>query len=220
MNVTRNGKVARLPCGVREEVNRRLRDGAQGKKLVAWLNGLPEVRTVLAAEFGGKPMNGQNLTEWRQGGYRDWLAQEEAREVAERLGKEAVSAEAEGRPLTETLAGWVAARYAVATRRVAETEGEEGWRLLREMCGDIVGLRRGDHSAQRLNLERERVATATCDAEMRWKRRIITGLEALAQYAAKHPEAQAALDELVRLVRRLSDPRESNPIRRNQSESN
>src|SRR5450432_905689 len=60
-------------------------------------------------------------------------------------------------PLTDTLALWLAARYAVATRRVAEAEGVEGWRLLRELCGDLVELRRGDHSAQRLRMERERL---------------------------------------------------------------
>src|SRR5207253_2748822 len=92
------------------------------------------------------------------GGYRDWMAQQEALELAERLGEDASELNAEGRPpLTDTLALWLAARYAVATRRVAETEGPEGWRLLRELCGDIVELRRGDHSAQRLRLERERL---------------------------------------------------------------
>jgi hypothetical protein len=75
-----------------------------------------------------------------------------------RVGEHAAEWNAEGRaPLTETLAHWLAARYAVATRRLAETEGREGWRLLREMCGDIVELRRGDHSAERLQIDRERL---------------------------------------------------------------
>ena len=74
MTVTRNGKIARLPRAMREELNRRLRDGEQGNKLVAWLNGLPEVKAVVALEFGGKPIREQNLSEWRKGGYRDWLA--------------------------------------------------------------------------------------------------------------------------------------------------
>jgi hypothetical protein len=29
-------------------------------------------------------------------------------------------------------------------------------KLLREVCGDLVALRKGDHSAERLRLERER----------------------------------------------------------------
>jgi hypothetical protein len=174
------------------------------------LNALPEVQAVVATEFGGKPIREQNLSEWKQGGYRDWVAQQEALEMAERLGEDAAQWDAEGRPpLTETLALWAAARYAVATRRVAETEGPEGWRLLREMCGDIVELRRGDHSAQRLFLERERAAAQARDADMKWKRKIIVGLETLAKYVKKHPEAKAALDELARQVRHPFDPTES-----------
>ena len=158
MNCTRNGKIARLPRAVRHELNRRLQDGEQGKTLVAWLNGLPEVQAIVAAEWVGKPLREQNLSEWRKGGYRDWLVQQEALELAVRLGEDAAELAAEDRPpLTDTLALWVAARYAVATRRVAEAEGVEGWRLLRELCGDLVELRRGDHSAQRLRMERERL---------------------------------------------------------------
>ena len=78
--------------------------------------------------------------------------------MAARLGEDAAEWNEEGRPpLTETLALWTAARYAVATRRVAETEGPEGWRLLRELCADLVELRRGDHSAERLRMEREQL---------------------------------------------------------------
>src|SRR6266404_2928862 len=158
MNLTRNGKIARLPLAVRQELNRRLDEGEQGKKLVAWLNGLPAVQAIAATEFGGKPIREQNLSEWKQRGYRDWLAKQEALEIAERLREDATEWNAQGRGvLTDTLAFWLVARYALATRRVADTGGREGWRLLREMCGDIVELRKGDHSAERLQIERERL---------------------------------------------------------------
>ena len=158
MNITRNGKIARLPRAVRQELNRRIDDGEQGKKLAAWLNALPEVQAIIAAVFGGKPIREQNLSEWKQGGYRDWLAQQEALETVERLGEDAEQWNAEGRPpLTDTLALWLSVRYAVETRRIAEANDVEGWRLLRELCGDLVELRRGDHSAERLRIERERM---------------------------------------------------------------
>src|SRR6266436_5084344 len=158
MNLTRNGKIARLPLAVRQELNRRLDEGEQGKKLVAWLNGLPAVQATAATEFGGKPIREQNLSEWKQRGYRDWIAKQEALEIAERLREDATEWNTEGRPLlTDTLALWLAARYAVATRRLAETGGREGWRLLREMCSDMVELRKGDHTAERLQIERERL---------------------------------------------------------------
>ncbi|HXE43262.1 MAG TPA: hypothetical protein VN516_09580 [Candidatus Baltobacteraceae bacterium] len=44
----RVGKIARLPGPIRNELNRRIHNGALGRELVPWLNALPEVQTVLA----------------------------------------------------------------------------------------------------------------------------------------------------------------------------
>jgi hypothetical protein len=166
MKGIRTGKIARLPRSVRDELNRRLDEGEPGKKLVAWLNSLPEVQAIVTAEFGGKPIREQNLSEWKHGGYRDWQAQQESLEIAGRLGEHAAEWAREGRaPLTDTMAHWLAARYAVATRRVAETGGREGWRLLREMCGDVAELRKGDHSAERLRIDRQRLELEKAKSE-------------------------------------------------------
>ena len=80
--MTRNGKIARLPKAVRDTLNRRLRDGEPGKRLVAWLNPQPEVQAVLAAEFGGRPITENNLSEWKTGGFREWELQQDALERA------------------------------------------------------------------------------------------------------------------------------------------
>ncbi|MGH8095072.1 MAG: hypothetical protein ACREIF_16630 [Chthoniobacterales bacterium] len=158
MKGTRTGKIARLPRAIRDELNRRIDEGEPGKKLIAWLDSHPDVQAIMTAEFAGKPIREQNLSEWKKGGYLDWQARQEALEIAERLGEDAAEWAGEGRaPLTDTLAHFLVARYAVATRRVAEAGGREGWRLLREMCGDVVELRKGDHSAERLQIERERL---------------------------------------------------------------
>ena len=150
----------------------------------------------MAAEFGGKRIREQNLSEWKKRGYRDWLAHQEALELAEKLAEDATDWDAKNRPpLTDTLALWLASRYAVATRRVVEAKGTESWRILREMCADVVELRRGDHSAQRLSIERHRAAAQARDADMKWKRKIVVELETLTKYAGKHPKAQAALAE-------------------------
>ena len=156
--MTRTGKIARLPRTLRDQLNQRLHDGEKGRALIAWLNALPEVQSILTAEFDGSPINGQNLTEWKRGGYRDWVAHQEALCIAERLGEDAAQLQAQGNPpFTETLAIWLAARYSVAARQLSQCQGQEGWRLLREFCADVVRLRRGDHSAQRLRLEREQL---------------------------------------------------------------
>jgi hypothetical protein len=62
MNLTRNGKIGRLPRAVQEQLNQRVQNGEKGRGLVVWLNSLPEVRAVVEGEFGGKPIRKQNLS--------------------------------------------------------------------------------------------------------------------------------------------------------------
>jgi len=76
--MTRNGKIARLPQPIREQINRRLLNGDEGKLIAEWLNTLPEVTGLMAAEFDGQPINETNLSNWKLGGYRDREAQQEA----------------------------------------------------------------------------------------------------------------------------------------------
>jgi hypothetical protein len=75
--MARIGKIARLPGAVRAQLNTRLQDGAEGKQIADWLNSLPEVKERLTEKFEGRPINEQNLTNWRQGGYKEWLAHQE-----------------------------------------------------------------------------------------------------------------------------------------------
>lgn len=70
--MARVGKIARLPEAVREELNKRLRGGQLGPQVLPWLNGLSEVRAVLQEFFSGQNINAQNLSDWRNGGYREW----------------------------------------------------------------------------------------------------------------------------------------------------
>jgi hypothetical protein len=78
---SRNGKIARLPLAIRQELNQRLQNGEPGKDLVPWLNSLPEVQAVLAAQFNGQPILKQNLAAWKQGGYEDWEEEQSAVEA-------------------------------------------------------------------------------------------------------------------------------------------
>jgi hypothetical protein len=75
---TRLGKIARLPHSIREQLNLKLHDGLTAKSILPWLNSLPEVQAILAADFDNRPITKQNLSEWRQGGFRDWLLQFQA----------------------------------------------------------------------------------------------------------------------------------------------
>ncbi len=73
MNNARKGKIARLPHTIRQELNTRLRDGVPGTDILAWVNALPETRAILTEQFNAEPIKPQNLTDWRQGGYNEWL---------------------------------------------------------------------------------------------------------------------------------------------------
>ncbi len=73
----RKGKIARLPCACREEVNRRLEQAEPAPKLLAWLNALPEVQKVLREEFDGVPISEQNLSRWRQGGFQEAMLRQD-----------------------------------------------------------------------------------------------------------------------------------------------
>jgi len=154
---TRVGKIGHLPLEVREHLNRRLQAGETGRKLIAWLNALPEVRAVLAAEFGGRPINEPNFTAWRQGGYRQWLMEQEARAVAREFAQNSLGGLPEaGLQFSDAMAAWITAHFAVIAREdLAALEGEKRWHWLRTMSADVVALRRGDHRAQQLDLERD-----------------------------------------------------------------
>ena len=155
-----NGKIGKLPRAVREQLNRRLDNGGQGRQLLEWLNSLPEVQAVVAAEFGGKPIRKQNLSEWRNGGYAVWLRQQEVLDMARQLAADTGELQSVGAPpLTDQMAVWLTARYLMEIRKLAEKnkDGEPDLKVLREFCHDVVALRRGDHSAARLKIEQERL---------------------------------------------------------------
>ena len=152
MNLTRNGKIARLPQPLREELNRRLDQGAQGSPLLQWLNSLPEVRAVLAADFEGRPINKQSLSQWRRGGYTEWLRQQEALAMAGQRRAETGKSQPAGlSPSTDHMAAWIAARCLLAVRDATGPGGAEAapLKILHEACRDLVALRQANHTAAR-----------------------------------------------------------------------
>jgi hypothetical protein len=65
MSNARTGKIARAPFDVRTRANELLRDGAKASAVIKFL----ESRDI----FG---VNEQNVTNWRDGGYQDWLKEQ------------------------------------------------------------------------------------------------------------------------------------------------
>jgi hypothetical protein len=79
--MARQGKIARLPGDVRADLNQRLYDGHSADRVLRWLNALPQTKAVIQAEFNGDLVTPQNLSDWRKGGYQDWIS--ERQEIAE-----------------------------------------------------------------------------------------------------------------------------------------
>jgi hypothetical protein len=156
--MSRQGKIARLPKKIREELNLRLDDGESGKQLVEWLNELPETKKILAEQFGGRPINEQNLTDWKQGGHQDWLRHQETRERVQRLAEHAedLDAAAGGVEISDRLASVLAAELADAAQKLHEiADPKERWQRLQEILRELWRLRSQDHQGKRLQLQRE-----------------------------------------------------------------
>jgi len=149
----RNGKIARLPYELRETLNQRLQGGHEGKSLLRWLNSAAQVQQVLAEHFEGAPINAQNLTEWRQGGYQDWLADQERRDLVCRIADQALGFEdaAQGTSLGERLSTILVAElaFSVHTLLAPEIASEQRWKRLQAMIRCLTQLRREDTKAQK-----------------------------------------------------------------------
>ena len=157
MNEAPKGKIGRLPQAIQEQVNRRLENGEKARTLVAWLNALPEVQAMLAAEFAGQPVNEKNLSKWRKYGYKQWLWHQQALAMTQEMASPPNQLL---QSVPDQMAGWVTARYLFAIRQLVENRagGEADFKTLRAFLNDVVAVRRGDHSATRLQLAAERMA--------------------------------------------------------------
>jgi len=172
MNVTPNGKIARLPRDIRDQLNRRLDDGEPGNRLVEWLNSLPEVQTAQSPKSDGNPLSKEDLSEWEASGYRDWLAQQAALEQVRQVSADAAElAQAGEGALTDTLAQFLSAQYVVAAKAAVRRAAGAAVDLktLQVLCNDVVALRRGDQHAEWLRLEREKLALLKGKADQRGK---------------------------------------------------
>ena len=83
--MNRNGKIARLPGNIREELNHRLENNEQSDTPLPWLNDLLPVKLLLALHFEGSPISKQNLSEWRAGGFLEWQTHQDMRAQANDL---------------------------------------------------------------------------------------------------------------------------------------
>jgi len=156
--MTRNGKIARLPMAIREELNQRLQDGEQAKDLVVWLNSLPKVQNILKEKFAGQAISENNLSAWRTGGYAIWEQNRFTREgLGLFMGKAADLLEKVEEDLPERMALFLTLQMAPEFNRLdCMVEGEEKTKIRRELLDSLVLLRREGLLAEKLRLERQK----------------------------------------------------------------
>ena len=149
----RNGKIARLPRPVRHQLNERLERSEPGPQLLKWLNALPEVKKVVQNDFAGVPIGKQNLSQWRQGGFQEWLARrdlcEDARDV--RQLSEEMDDEDSQYVLADDVAQVLAARFGSLIANwngEVDEKFEARSRVLNRLCRSVVQLQRGMHRSR------------------------------------------------------------------------
>ena len=118
--------------------------------------------------FLGNSINEQNITNWRQGGYQEWLVGRDAKSVVNQMREEAMCLNSEalvgGGPITDTLATVIAARYAtIVAKSGCQPTGrcEPGTQSVPQYLPRYWGSSQGDHTAARL---RQREARLVMDA--------------------------------------------------------
>ena len=154
-------KIGRLPFAIRNELNERIRDGAQGAELLEWLNGLKETKKVLR-EMGSASgraasaaaVNAQNLTDWRSSGYADWLDDQKDADRIRHL--------AEVSQTIATAAGGSAAGVAcnIATAKIMDALEAADDEMIADLSKALVALRAGENAAQKVALAEEKNALA------------------------------------------------------------
>ena len=142
-------KIGRLPFAVRNELNERIRDGAQGAELLDWLNGLKETKRILR-ETKSEKINAQNLTDWRSSGYADWLADQGDADRIRRLAE-----------VSQTLAAAAGGNVAgvgcsIATAKIMDALESADDDKVSDLATALVKLRASENAAQKVALAEEK----------------------------------------------------------------
>jgi hypothetical protein len=151
--MSRTGKLARLPLPVQEQVNRRLQNNESSRPLLAWLNRLPEVRCLLAAQFNSEPITKQNLSRWRHGGFRDWLIHRQVTALANPGQAAAPSPD-----INQIIASLTARYYRAADACLAAYDRDGNLRLIRACCSDVIKLHRHQLQIRQLKVDQRLLA--------------------------------------------------------------
>jgi hypothetical protein len=162
-----NSKISHLPKKLRDELGRRIEDGQPGTEIIQWLNNHPEVQAVLEERFAGRPINEQNLSDWKQHGHVEWLWRQESRDAAVRLLEESDDLDdlMHSHSLTERFAALMTGELTRLAIKLLEYEANPDirWRKVCEINRQLSILRRDEHRLMLIRLK-QRQWLARCQA--------------------------------------------------------
>ena len=169
--MTRSSKIGRLPGPIRQELNQRLDNREQNKRLIQWLNSQPEVQAVLAAEFNGTPISPKNLSDWKKSGFHNWQIAHAALDFTEHSLPDDLDTAALEK-MSAKLIRCVQIRYAAVAGSLPAVHDnpEVELRRLGDLCQNLTALRRGDLAAERLSVEQQRLALEKSRSEVEFEK--------------------------------------------------
>ena len=182
---TRRGKIARLPANVRKEVCQRLHDGQSASQIIPWLHGLPDVLRVLDEHFGEEPISPQNLSDWRKGGYQDWLRARARVDDLKQLSQYAFDLAKAGGSLTEGAAAIAGGKILTMFENLNEENIEK-------LIASLSSLRTSEASSMNARTNQARLAQKDREIDLEEKKFRRTTAELFIKWA-QSPEAQAIL---------------------------
>jgi len=163
----RRGNIARLNYDTREVINRMLRDGCTVKDINDWL---------IKKQIPNAPFNAQNFTNWRKGGYQEWLEEEKrldsVRENAERIKRTVAAGGLEvydelawqsANAMQNVLAGADEQTSTMVAGTVARLLKAQTERLRAEMAKEQLSLAKEKHA-----LDREKFEIQACTLFLKW----------------------------------------------------
>lgn len=187
--MARQGKIARLPHHLRQEVNVRLLNNETAKEILAWLNKQAEAVETWDSHFEGAPANPQNLSEWRLGGWKDWTRKRDKVENLKTLSAFCLDAAKAGRDISDGAAAIAAGELLQALESAATDEDAD----LGKLTSAISAIRSGNIAQARLDLDREKHATKREEVALSRAKFEKQTVEQFLKFA-KTKEAQAILN--------------------------
>jgi hypothetical protein len=122
--------------------------------------------------------------------------------------------QAMGGSITDAVAGWLASQYcSAAHEKLAGAEGARRWDILRAFVQDWAQLRHGDHTAERLQIERERLDLARQESKEKLRTKLDAGLDALAEAFRHSPQAMVLFKQSRELLCPNEQPQKEKELR-------